>query len=143
MRIYQNIDPDTGEQAGVYIVDSSGNKNALRPIKFVDRFKYKDTDGYYYIDIKNSKIGRTGTLAGILHLFYIEGTAPITSSSTWEFPSYAHPLLSIGVAIMQKGGIDWDTVNANQVPYNQGIINNIESSLAMWDAQLQQGELGV
>ena len=143
LRVYSPYDANRDEQTGVYIVDSAGNKNPLKPIKFADRFNYKDTDGYYYLDIKNNKIGRTGTLAGTLHLFFLQGTADIDSSSEWTFPSYAHPLLAVDVAIMHKGGIDWDTVNANQVPYNQKIINDIRSRLEINDSMQQQNEIGV
>lgn len=143
LRVYAPYDGRRGEQTGVYIVDSSGNKNALTPIKFADRFNYKDIDGYYYIDVKNSTIGRTGTLAGTLHLFFIQGTVDIDSAGEWTFPSYSHILLAVDVVIMHKGGIDWDTVNANQVPYNQKMINDISSQLSMWNARLEQNELGV
>jgi len=143
LRIYNPYSDAAKEQTGVYIVDSAGNKNALNPIKFADRFAYKDTDGYFYLDIKNSKIGRTGTLAGTLHLFFLQGTEDMADSVTWTFPSFAHPLLAYRVAVTQKGGIDWDTVNANQTPFNEKDIQRIVSRLALWDARLQQSELGV
>ncbi len=143
LRVYTPVDGSTGEQTGVYIVDSSGRKNALKPIKFASRFDYKDVDGYYYLDIKNNKIGRTGTLEGTLHLFFLQGTAEIEATTTWEFPTWVHPRLAVDVAIMHKGGIDWDTVNANQVPYNQKLISDIESRVIQWDTNLQLSELGV
>ena len=143
LRVYNPFDDRGREQPGVYIVDSAGNKHPLKPIAFAKRFDYKDTDGYYYLDIKNSTIGRTGTLAGTLHLFFIQGTVDIDSDGTWEFPAYSHPLLAYEVAIEQKGGIDWDTINANQVPFNRATVQDIVSQLTMWDARLQQSELGV
>ena len=141
--MYAPFSDATKEQTGIYIVDSSGNKNPLKPIKFADRFSYKDTDGFFYIDVKNSKIGRTGTLAGTLHLFFLQGTVDIDGDGTWEFPTVAHPILAYEVAAEQKGGIDWDTVNANQVPFNRDTATKINSQLNMWDARLQQAEIGV
>lgn len=143
LRVYTPYDARQEEQTGVYIVDSAGNRNPLKPIPFARRFEYKDTNGYFYIDVKNSKIGRTGTLAGTLHLFFLKGTADIEAGTTWEFPTFSHPLLAYEVAIEQKGGIDWDRVNANQVPYNKNTSNEIMSGLNMWDSRLQQTELGV
>lgn len=143
LRTYTFYNSRGEEQPGVYIIDSAGNKQPLKPIKFEERFAYKDIEGFYYVDVKNSKIGRTGLLAGTLHLFFLQGSADIDTDSTWAFPSFAHPLLPIKVAIDQKGGIDWDTVNANQVPYNANTIKQIESALNMWDARLQQAELGI
>lgn len=145
LRVYSPYDANTNEQTGVYIVDSNSNKLALKPIAFARRFDYKDVEGYYYLDIKNSKIGRTGSTAGTLHLFFLQGTEDFTTAGTeeWTFPSFAHPLLAIEVAIENKGGIDWDRINASQIPYNKSTTNEIRGQLALWDARLQQSELGV
>lgn len=143
LRTYAPYNSRNNEQTGVYIVDSNGSKMPLKPIAFADRYNYKDTDGYYYLDMKNSKIGRTGSKAGTLHLFFLQGTSDISESSTWEFPEFVHPYLPYLIAMDHKGGIDWDTVNANQVPYNQTRINQILSTANMWDSRLQLAELGV
>lgn len=143
LRIYAPYDANSRNQTGVYIVDSTGSKTPLKPIPFARRYDYKDVDGYFYIDIANNKIGRTGTTAGTLHIFYLKGSPEITSSVEWNFPSFSHPILAYEVAIEQKGGIDWDRVNANQVPFNKETVKSINSGLALWDARLQQAELGV
>lgn len=142
LRVYSPTSRD-GVKPGIFIVDSAGSPHPLTTIPFVDRYAHKDVDGYCYFDIKNGKVGRTGTLAGTLHLYFLQGTEDIASGSTWSFPSYAHPLLAYDVVISHKGGIDWDTVNANQVPFNAADVRQLEQSLNMWDAQLQQAELGV
>lgn len=144
LRIYSPYDAQAGAQTGVFIVDESGNKHPLNPVPFAKRFDVKDTDGYYYVDLKNSAIGRTGTLAGTLHLYFLQGSEDLEDDEDeWVFPSYAHALLAYDIAIEHKGGIDWDTVNANQVPFNAMTARSLESSLANWDARLQQAELGV
>lgn len=133
-----------GAQPGVFIVDSAGSRHELNPIAFAERFNVKDTDGYYYIDHKNNAIGRTGTLAGTLHLYYLQGNVDIVAAGTWTgFPTFAGPLLAYDVIVEQKGGIDWDTINANQVPFNASTVRKLEGELNMWDARLQQAELGV
>lgn len=138
LRVY-SADPS---ESGVFLVNGS-ERTPLSPIPFVQRYNYKDTDGYYYIDHKNNKIGRTGTKSGTLHLYFLQGSEDIADGTSWTFPDFAHPLLAFDVAVIHKGGIDWDTVNANQVPYNRLTIRELESQLAMWDARLQQQELGV
>lgn len=144
IRIYSPYDPEAREQTGVFIVTSNGSKQGLNPIPFAKRFDYKDTDGYYYIDLKNNAIGRTGTLAGTMHLYFLEGNVDIDATTPWTgFPSFASPLLAYDAVIEQKGGIDWDTVNANQVPFNAVTVRKLESELNMWDARLQQAEIGV
>lgn len=143
LRTYTVFDRIGLEQPGVYIVDGNGAKYPLKPIPFANRFDYKDVDGYYYIDVANNKIGRTGTLAGTLHLFFLQGTEDISSSSEWAFPTFAHPLLSYEVVIEQRGGMDWDRIAANQVPFNRDTVNKLQYQLSLWDSQLQQAELGV
>ncbi len=144
LRTYTFTD-QRGELRGPYIVTSAGSKVELQPIKFAERYDDKDTEGYYYIDVAAGKIGRTGTTAGTLYLPYLKGTADIDSGTSWGLPPADGfgALLAYDVAIEQKGGIDWDTVNANQVPYNRSKMMQLDSNMATWDARLQQAELGV
>jgi hypothetical protein len=135
-----NIDPT---DSGVSIVTSEGNKIPLQPIALAKRYDYRNSDGYFYLDLANNAIGRTGSLAGTLHLAYLQGTEDLDDEGEWSFPSFAHPLLAFDVVMMNKGQIDWDTVNQSQLPYSEATIRTLESQLAMWDARLQQAELGV
>lgn len=143
LRVYQFIDQYGSDVGGVYLITSSGSRVKLDPIPFAKRYDYKDVEGYYYIDHKNSTIGRTGATAGTLHLYFLQGTEDIDGDSSWSFPSYAHPLLAVDVVILQKGIIDWDTVNQSQIPISEKLVSELESSLNVWDARLQQAELGV
>ena len=142
-RLYTPYDSQSGYQPAVAIIDANGNKTPLNPVSFASRYDKRETDGYYYLDMLNGKIGRTGTLAGTLHLYFIQNTEDISAGNTWLFPDYAHPILPYKVAISSKGGIDYDTINASQVPFNREDARVIEARLAMWDAQLQQQEIGV
>lgn len=142
LRVYTSFDED-GLSDTVFLVTSSGAKVPLQPIKQSQAYEYRNDEGYYYIDIKNGTISRTGTTAGTLWLYYLQGTEDISETGEWDFPAYSHPLLAYDVAVEQKGGIDWDTINANQVPFNQRKIQQLELSLATWDSLLQKAELGV
>jgi hypothetical protein len=143
LRLYEPYAGANGRQPGVFIVDNAGTKHPLVPVKFADRATVADVEGFFYLDMKNRTIGRTGALAGTLHLYFLEATEDLDEDTEWSFPDYAHPLLAYDVAVEHKGGIDWDTINANQVPFNVATVRSLESSLAMWDARLQQQELGV
>lgn len=144
-RVYSPYDSRSGQQPGVYLVESSGAKFPLNPIPFASRYDYKDLDGYYYIDWSTGSpvIGRTGTIAGTLHVFYIRNTVDLAAAVTWIFPEWSHPVIPFEVAITHKGGMDYDLINSSQVPFNKEDAQIIESRLAMWDAQLQQAEIGV
>lgn len=143
LRPYMFYDQYGQQKSGVFLIDSSGNKTELKPIKFAERFDYKDADGYYYLDVKNGTIGRTGSKAGTLHLYFLQGSSDIDENGTWALGGNFAAILAYDVAVEQKGGIDWDRVNASQVPYNQGMINTLWSAMCMEDARLQQAELGV
>ncbi len=136
-----------GNFAGPSIITSSGSKLPLRPIKMAERYDYKDMEGYYYIDYANDTISRTGATAGTLHLPYIKGTEDIDETSEWNLLpdafAQAAVLLAHDVAIETKGVIDWDRVNASQIPYSQRKMQQLETNLATWDSRLQQAELGV
>ena len=143
LRTY-SFDPDN---SGVFIVTAEGAKMPLSPISMSQRYDYRNMEGYYYIDHANSTISRTGAIAGTLHLNYLRGTVDITENTEWSmlpdsFTSAA-ALLAYDVAMEQKGGIDWDRVNASQIPYNQRKLQSLETNLATWDARLQQAEIGV
>lgn len=142
-RLYTPYDAREGAQPSVFIVDAAGNKTPLNPIAFASRYDKKDVAGFYYLDILNGKIGRTGSLAGTLHIYFIRNTADIDSDRVWEFPDWAHPYLPFRVAVTHKGGVDYDIINGSQVPFNADDAKTILSRLDMWDAQLQQQELGV
>lgn len=142
-RTYSPYDAMSGQQPAVFLVDSSGFKYALNPIPFASRYDKKDVDGFYYLDMLNNAIGRTGSQAGTLHLYFIQNTADLDAGRTWEFPVWAHPLIPLNVAVSYKGGIDYDLVNASQTSFNRADAQAIVSRLAFWDAQLQQQELGV
>lgn len=143
LRTYDFVNPRTGEYTGVAIIDAQGRKHPLRPIFMEERYEHRDTNGFFYIDTANDAIGRTGTLAGTLHLYFLQGTVDIDADNEWVFPDFSHPLLAYDVVVENKGGIDWDTVNANQVPFNRTTVQSLESSLNMWDARLQQAAVGV
>ncbi len=131
------------DNTGVALITSGGDITYLEPIDIGQRYQFKDQDGFYYIDHANNTIGRTGVVAGTLQLNYIQGSVDIDDTTEWAFPEYAHPLLAFDVAIQQKGGIDWDVVSSFSVPYNQTTVRELETSLAMWDANLQQAALGL
>ncbi len=144
LRTYSFTD-QYGNQAGPFIVTSGGSKVPLKQIKFAETYDYRNSQGYYYIDVKNCTIGRTGATEGTLYLPYLQGTVDIGPTTSWGLPPSDgyDALLAYDVAIEEKGGIDWDTVNANQVPYNERKIRQLEANLATWDSRLQLAELGV
>lgn len=134
-----------GNLAGPFIVTSSGSKVPLKPLKLAEMYDNRNVEGYYCIDVANGTIVRTGSTAGTLQLPYLQGSADIAEGVAWGLPpsdGYG-AILAYDVAVEQKGGIDWDTINASQVPFNQRKINQLEANLATWDARLQQAELGV
>ena len=129
--------------SGAFIVTSDGAKLPLSPISMSERYDKRNDEGYYYIDHTNGTISRTGSTAGTLHLNYLKGSADIDESTSWALSQLGGPLLVYDVVIEMKGGIDWDRINASQIPYNQRKLLQLEMNMATDDARLQQAEAGV
>ena len=129
--------------SGAFIVTSDGAKLPLSPISMSERYDKRNDEGYYYIDHANGTISRTGSTVGTLHLNYLKGSADIDEDTSWALSQLGGPLLVYDVVIEMKGGIDWDRINASQIPYNQRKLLQLEMNMATDDARLQQAEAGV
>jgi len=138
LRTY-TIDP---YDSGVFIVDSEGAKHPLTQISLEEAYDHRTTEGYFYLDLANDAICRTGSLAGTMHMHFLKGSGAIEGDTEWSFPSFAHPLLAFDIITINKGQIDWDTINQSQVQFTFATIRKLEGRLAMWDARLQQAALG-
>ena len=57
----------------------------------------------------------------------------LESSSTWVFPSWAHPLLGFYAVGIHKGGIDYDDINARMAPENRAQAAVIMGMLEKWE----------
>jgi len=119
----------------------------LRPISQRDIHQNRRSRRYY-IDYKNRKIGFTGDYdkSYTVHLFYIAESGDIDANTAWEFDDYNPifgPLIAADVAIMQKGEIDYDEINARMVQFHGLNVQTIVREMIKWDTALAMNELEV
>jgi hypothetical protein len=72
---------------------------------------------------------------GTLYIDHIKDSPDIENddSSSWIFPSWAHPLLGFYAVAMNKGGVDYDDINARMAPDNSTQATVILKLLDGWD----------
>lgn len=117
----------------------------LVEVPFEQRLEYQNSWGYFYIDYAGGNFYICGTPPTALtcNLFYISKSADITSTTSWVFPDEYAPILAFDVAMMQKGGIDYDDINARMVTNHGQSAADMASDMDFWDASLWQSAIGV
>jgi hypothetical protein len=77
--------------------------------------------------------------AGTLYIDHIKDSADITNddASSWIFPTWAHPLLGFYAVAINKGGVDYDDINARMAPDNRAQANLIIKRLEWLDNEKQ------
>ncbi len=145
-RPYNVLRPN-GTKGALMLKTSDNVKSYPVQIQFGQHQEYTDIAGYWYIDLVASKFYLTGPAGSYsqnytAYLNYIKKSDDITSGTSWIFPSEYHNILPELVAELQKGGIDYDEINARQILENSKVARVILSTMIMWDDALQRAELG-
>ena len=60
-------------------------------------------------------------------------TSPTMTAHRGVFPSWSHPLLGFYAVAINKGGVDYDDINARMAPDNRAQANAHPSSARSWD----------
>lgn len=108
-------------------------------IRYEDRRRYQDIARRWYLKMKDSTFfvcgkpqsGRT------VYLVYVQSSADISASTSWTFPSYAHPLIPIKAAKIFYP-VDQREKSRSYAPEWMAIENGIRRQLHMWDARLKK-----
>lgn len=111
----------------------------LRP--FEDRLRYIQSPGTACYDEATKTLYLNGSIqfAGTLYINHIidSGDVEDDDSSSWAFPSYAHPLLAFMAVAINKGGIDFDDIHARMAPDNRAVAQSIMTMLEGEDNEKQ------
>lgn len=104
---------------------------------------YKNSQGYFTIDHKNSLYYLSGSVSGTYtHNFYhIATSTTLASGASWVFPDEFHPALAFSVAAMDELGMDYDDINARQGNANFQRVQLIMRLAIKWDDALQRSSL--
>lgn len=121
------------------------------PVPIGSHHMYKDVAGHVYFDFAQSKFGFTGSAEKTytVYLHYIKKTTdPALDGSdldnwTWDLSDEDSPILAYDIAIAQKGGIDYDEINARMVQYQGADARELWRGMVKWDDELQRASLGL
>jgi hypothetical protein len=137
-RFYMNQD-------GVVIKLFDGNNRVdyITLKSFDQRLEYKDVSGtaVYNANTKQLYINGTIAFAGTLYIPYIATSTAIDLTSTsavWSsFPSRFLPVLGYYAIGINKGAIDYDSINREMLPENRATLNALKNAMEKWDNEMQ------
>lgn len=134
----------------IRIFDGNNQMEYYKQVPFSRRLEYKDVPNTFVHDIAGKKIYLNGSVAlsGTLYISHIINTSDISLSAitdvetdgTFPFPSRFHPILAFYAVGMNKGAIDYDSINREMLPQNQSILVALKNAMEKWDTNLQLAE---
>lgn len=119
----------------------------LVEIKYEERHKYANTNGYFYCNYATGKYYLTGTY-GTSYDIYINAivsggtiTAATDFSTNTFLSNDTAPILAFAVAVIDEMGMDYDEINAKQANGNAITARAIESTMVKQDDNLIRSAL--
>ena len=136
-RFYMNQD-------GVVIKLFDGNNRVdyITLKSFDQRLEYKDVSGTAVYDANSKQLYINGTVAfaGTLYIPYMATSTAIDLTSTsavWtNFPSRFLPVLGYYAIGINKGAIDYDSINREMLPENRATLNALKNAMEKWDNEM-------
>lgn len=110
---------------------------------FDQRLEYKDVShtAVYDANSKNLYLNGNVPFSGTLHLPYMATTDEIdlnSASAVWtKFPSRFLPILAFYAIGVFKGAVDYDSINRQMLPANQGVLEGLKNAMEKWDNEAQ------
>lgn len=113
------------------------------------QLQVKDTQFYHYFDFAQKKFGLTGRANRVytINLHYIKSSTDPNSNGgdldawTWDLSNDDALILAVDIAMMQKGGIDFDDINARMVQFHGLDVRDLQRGMIKWDDELQRASL--
>jgi hypothetical protein len=132
----------------IKLFDGANGIQYFKQVPFDKRLEYRNMPGTFVYDEANRTLYLNGTVqfAGTLYIYHVKDSPEITNddSSSWVFPSWAHPLLGFYAVAINKGGVDYDDINARMAPENRAQAKLITDRLEWLDNEKQlQAQQGV
>jgi hypothetical protein len=125
----------------IKLFDGNNGIQYFKQVPFDKRLQYRNAPGTFVYDEANKTLYLNGTLqfAGTLYINHIKDSPELTNddSSSWIFPSWAHPLLGFYAVAINKGGVDYDDISARMAPDNRAMAQTMLQRLEAWDNEKQ------
>lgn len=130
------------------LFDGNNRIEYYRLKSFDQRIEYKDVSNTCVFDENTKTLYLNGTVPfnGTLYIPYVITSDEIDLSDentdTWtEFPSRFLPILGYYAVGINKGGIDYDSINKLMLPTNQATLNAMKNAMENWDNDKQLAAL--
>lgn len=139
----------TAKSHPIIFLDANGNKAGFADeVLMEQQYDKNNVSGFFTVDYGAKTLAFTApapqTLTAVLFYIQSSGNLDIADDTTaWKFPAEYHPLLAYDVANMQKGGIDYDDINARMVQFARIDAQGLENAMIMWDERIKLSALGV
>jgi hypothetical protein len=125
----------------IKLFDGNNGIQYFKQAPFDKRLEYRNAPGTFVYDEANKTLYLNGTVqfAGTLYIDHIKDSPEITNgdSSSWIFPSWSHALLGFYAVAINKGGVDFDDINARMAPDNRAQAKVITDRLEWLDNEKQ------
>lgn len=151
-----NIEKGRRSYSIVLYDSATDRKEYYRQVPFSRRLEYKDTPNTFVHDILGKKIYFNSQIpfSGTLYISYIHTpeeidlvtttgsnlTTSMETAGTMPTPETYHPLLGYYAVGINKGAIDYDSINREMLPNNQIVLNSLKNAIEKWDTNLQLSE---
>ena len=132
---------ESDDNAPIKLFDGGYRIEYYKQVPFNRRLEFIYVPNTFCWDEASKTLYLNGTVqfAGTLYIDHIKDSADITNadSSSWAFPSWSHALLGFYAVAINKGGVDYDDINARMAPDNRAQANAILQRLEAWDGEKQ------
>lgn len=150
-----NIDKGRHSYSIVLYDSATDRKEYFRQVPFARRLEYKQTPNTFVHDVTGKKIYFNDRIpfAGTLYISYIHMpeeidlittgsnlTTSMETAGTVPCPKFYHPVLGYYAIGINKGAIDYDSINREMLPNNQAVLNSLKNAMEKWDTNLQLAE---
>jgi len=124
----------------VKLFDGSDRIEYYRLKPFDQRLEWKDIS-YTCVYDENAKILYLNGIvpySGTLYIPYVSSSTAIdleSASAVWTtFPSRFLPILAYYATGINKGAVDYDSINRQMLPSNAAILGSLKEAMSKWDS---------
>lgn len=137
-----------GAKGALFLKGSSdGNLVYLELKPLAQREVYRDTNGYWFYDLRLGKFYISGSYSSTytVYISYIHKPTAISSATEWVLggDEEQDSILAHLVADAVKSGIDYDEINARQAVHNNRVAQIALNAMILDDDSLARSEFGV
>jgi hypothetical protein len=155
---FRFFNTDLGNKSYSIALYDSGNDRIeyFRQVPFSKRLEYKNVPNTFCYDRANHQIYFNSDIpfSGVLYINYLQNptqidiitttnsnlTTSMETAGTMPFLSIYHPIVAYYAIGINKGAVDYDSINREMLPNNQAILNSLKNAMEKWDTNLQLDE---